>query len=226
MILNLKQSDELVASASTSGDRPWLGFQPASPDPLVERLQQGDSQAFDSLVQEYSPRLQAVARRMLTHPEDAADAVQDTFLLAYVSIHRFRGGSGIFTWLYRILVNNCLMKLRARGGRKVLSLESLNRGAGHDGDRCWPIQRLAEPRENRVEQAEARALVRSCIERLPPEHRTIIQLRDIQRLSTEQAAGVLQITCGAAKTRLHRARQALRKLLEAAGGDAALFVDA
>jgi RNA polymerase sigma-70 factor (ECF subfamily) len=146
--------------------------------------------------------------------EDSADAVQDAFLSAFRSLEGFEGNSALGTWLHRILVNVCLMRLRARSRSREFRIDDLfptfdETGHHSRPDRPWEDQALA-----RLTRAEAHAHVRACIDRLPDPYREILVLRDIEELDTEQTARHLDIKPGAVKTRLHRARQALRTLLE------------
>jgi RNA polymerase sigma-70 factor (ECF subfamily) len=180
---------------------------------FLRRLQMHDIQAFEILVERCTPRLLAVAKQFLRNSEDAADAVQDTFLLAYLSIHKFRGSSSVYTWLYRILVNACLMKLRSKSSDRSISFEQLQRNdrlGSATGD--FPVS--ARRTSCQVEAAEMKAIIHDCIAALPADYRTVILLRDIEHQSTEETARILRTTCGAVKTRLHRARQALRLLIE------------
>ena len=156
----------------------------------------------------------AVARRLLRSEEDSADAVQDAFLAAFRYLNSFEGKSTLGTWLHRIVVNVCLMRLRARSRMREIQIDDLLPTfdeAGHHSRqvRPWENQALA-----RLTQAEAGAHVRACIERLPDPFREILVLRDIAGLDAEETARHLGINPGAVKTRLHRARQALRRLLE------------
>ncbi|MBX7167568.1 MAG: sigma-70 family RNA polymerase sigma factor [Pirellulales bacterium] len=181
----------------------WLG-----------RLRAGDDAAYEWLVRTYGGRMLAVARRLLPDENDAADAVQDAFISAFRSIGAFAGQSQVGTWLHRIVVNACLMKLRGAKNRRPASLDELlptfdETGHHARGVRPWaagPVEQLA--------QAELQAQVRTCIDQLPEGYREILLLRDIEELDTAQAADLLGISPGAVKTRLHRARLALRALLE------------
>src|SRR5262249_33581127 len=145
--------------------------------------------------------------------EDSADAVQDAFLSAFRSLGGFEGNSALGTWLHRIVVNVCLMRLRARSrGREVrIDLLPTFDESGHHSRpvRPWEDQALA-----RLPRAETRAQIRACIDQLPEPYREVLLLRDIEELDTDQTAQQLRISRGAVKTRLHRARQALRTLLE------------
>jgi RNA polymerase sigma-70 factor (ECF subfamily) len=180
---------------------------------LIERARSGDEAACESLVCKHADRLLAVARRYLRCEEDAADAVQDAFLSAFASLHSFQGGSTLYTWLHRIVVNACLMKLRSCKADRTVSLHALlpmlhdsNRHAQTDeGDGCA---------ERPLEREELRAKVRAAIDRLPDGFRHVLLLRDIEQRSTIETARRLGLSRGAVKTRLHRARQALRSLLE------------
>jgi RNA polymerase sigma-70 factor (ECF subfamily) len=186
----------------------------ADDGPLLARLRSGDDAAYALLVRQNMPRLLAVARRMLRSEEDARDAVQDAFLQAFRGIRGFEGGSRLSTWLHRILINACLMKLRSRGRRPEESIEELLPRFYEDGHRidlgpAWRTEGL-DP----VEQSEIRRLVREGIDRLPDIYRNVLLLRDIEGLSTEETAQMLDVKIDTVKVRLHRARQALRALLD------------
>jgi RNA polymerase sigma-70 factor (ECF subfamily) len=190
----------------------------------LARLRAGDESACDALVCEYGGRMLAVARRMLRSEEDAADAVQDAFLSAFASIHRFRGSSSLYTWLHRIVVNACLMRLRSRNRRSEVSLDSLLPAFDQFGARSRPIATRAEQAPERLERVETRATVRSCIDQLPDDYRAILLLRDIEELDTDETAKRLGLSQANVKTRLHRARQALRTRLLPKLTDGALTV--
>ena len=189
---------------------------PAAPDEsaLVARLRAGDEKAYAELVRAHGGRLLAVARRMLHHEEDARDAVQEAFLSAFRAIDGFEGGARLSTWLHRIVVNAALMRLRTRRRKPEGSIEDLLPGFLEDGHIAHPAEPWRELPEDEVGGAELRRLVLAKIHELPESHRNVLLLRDIEGLDTEEAARALGIAPGAVKTRLHRARQALRGLLE------------
>jgi len=168
---------------------------------------------FELLVRNYSGRLVSVAERLLGCEQDAAEAVQDAFLSAFASRHTFHGHSTVYTWLYRIVVNACLMKIRSRPRAKTVSLDELlptfDDAARPSGPVEWRPRAANDP-----EREESRAVVRACIDELPDSYRTIVWLRDIEQFDTQETARRLGLSPGAVKTRLHRARQALRTLLE------------
>jgi RNA polymerase sigma-70 factor (ECF subfamily) len=179
---------------------------------LLSRLRAGEAAAFEELVRAETGRLLAVTRRILPTEEDARDAVQDAFLFAFRSLDRFQGHARLSTWLHRIAVNAALMKLRTRRRKHEESLEPLLPTYLDDGHHAERFAQWDDPVE-KIEQAENKALVRRLIGELPDAYRTVLLLRDIEGLDTEETAKVLDTTPNAVKVRLHRARQALRTLL-------------
>jgi RNA polymerase sigma-70 factor (ECF subfamily) len=183
---------------------------------LIARLRRREEGAFELLVRENGARLLAVCRRFLRSEEDARDALQDAFVSAFRSLDRFEGGSRLSTWLHRICVNACLMKLRSRRRRPEEAIEDLLPKFLEDGHAAVPSAPWEGSVEALLERAETRALVRSAIDRHPESYRTVLLLRDIEELDTDETARVLEVSSNAVKIRLHRARQALRELLDPA----------
>ena len=181
---------------------------------LLERIRAGDERACEALVRHHGRRMLAVARRFLRTEEDSADAVQDAFLSAFRSLESFEGNSALGTWLHRIVVNVCLMRLRARSRSREVRIDDLLPTFDETGHHSHPVRPWEDDALARLTRAETRAHVRACIDRLPDPYREVLVLRDIEELDTEQTAQQLGINPGAVKTRLHRARQALRSLLE------------
>lgn len=190
-----------------------LGATQSDDGALVSRLRAGDEDAFELVVRTYSGRLLAVTRRILCNDEDARDAVQDALLSAFRSLERFEGGSLLSTWLHRIAVNAALMRLRTRRRKPEEPIENLLPVFKDDGHHQETFASWTEPVDVAMTRAENRTLVRNCIEQLPESYRTVLVLRDIEELDTEEAARALGISGNAVKIRLHRARQALRTLL-------------
>ncbi|MBW2282430.1 MAG: sigma-70 family RNA polymerase sigma factor [Deltaproteobacteria bacterium] len=182
---------------------------------LVARLRAGEDAAYEELVRSYGGRLLAVARRFLRVEEDARDAVQDAFISAFRAIDRFEGDSRISTWLHRIVVNASLMKLRSRQRKPETSIEELLPRFLDDGHFADPPTEWQQTAERALQRRQTRERVREAIDRLPDSYRTVLLLRDIEGLDTAEAAEVLQVSANAVKIRLHRARQALRKLIDA-----------
>jgi len=181
---------------------------------LLARLRAGDDAAYEWLVRTHSGRLLAVARRFLRSEEDARDAVQEAFVNAFRSIDRFEGGSLLSTWLHRIVVNACLMRLRSRRRKPEERIDDLLPRYLDDGHAAAPTGPWRPDVGHRLEQAEVRQQVRAAIDRLPDSYRTVLLLRDIEEFDTDEAAEALGISRAAVKTRLHRARQALREQLD------------
>jgi RNA polymerase sigma-70 factor, ECF subfamily len=181
---------------------------------LLEAVRAGDEGACEALVRQHGGRMLAVARRFLRTEDDSADAVQDAFLAAFRSLDGFEGNSALGTWLHRIVVNVCLMRLRARSRSREVRIDDLLPTFDETGHHSHPVRPWEDDALARLTRAETRAHVRACIDRLPDPYREVLLLRDIEELDTEQTAQHLGINPGAVKTRLHRARQALRSLLD------------
>lgn len=186
---------------------------------IVEGMRAGDDRAFEWLVRDYVGPLQAVAFRLLQNQADADDAVQEAFLSAYRNFEGFRADARLGTWLHRIVVNAALGRLRKRKrrpdhGADVVDVSELLPRFTEAG---YP-ERFHEPWVHPVEElatrAETREQVRQMIDKLPDNYRTVLILRDIEELDTQATAELLGLTPGTVKVRLHRARQALRNLLE------------
>lgn len=180
---------------------------------LVEGLRSGDDEAFETLVRTYGGRMLAVARRLLRNEQDAQDVVQAAYLSAFRSVGQFDGRCQVATWLHRIVVNTALMRMRSRRRKPEASLDDLLPSFQEDGHHVEQFSDWAARADDLIERAQTRAAVRACIDRLPGNYREVLILRDIEELSTEEAAQLLSLTPTAVKVRLHRARQALSTLL-------------
>ena len=187
---------------------------PTAEAALAARLKAGDAAAFETLVREHGPRLLAVIRRYLPEESDAHDALQDAFLSAFKAMGTFEGGSRLSTWLHRIAVNAALMRLRTARRRPACSMEDLLPKFDETGHHQVAPATWDEPAAGGMEREETLRTVRSCIEQLPEMFREVIVMRDIEGLDTAATAEALGMTEAAVKTRLHRARQALRALLD------------
>jgi RNA polymerase sigma-70 factor (ECF subfamily) len=181
---------------------------------LLDELRAGSAAAYERLVRENAPRVLGVARRLLRSDEDARDVVQDTFLSAFRHIGDFDGNARLASWLHKIAVNAALMKMRAKRRRPEESIEELLPKFLADGNHEREPSPWALGGEAAIASAEVRKAVRRAIDELPDLYRDIVLLRDIEDFSTEEAAHALGITIPAAKTRLHRARLALRERLD------------
>lgn len=181
---------------------------------LMDGLRRDSPESYERLVKTYGGRMLAVARRLTRNEEDARDCVQVAFLQAFQNISRFEQRSSLATWLHRIVVNAALMKLRSRERRPETSLDDLMPHFDQSGLRIESESGIQVPLETLLENQETRELVRRAIDGLPVNYRNVLMLRDIEEYDTETTAELLGLTPGAVKTRLHRARTALKTLLE------------
>jgi len=185
---------------------------------IVAGMRAGDSRAFEQLIRAHIGPLRSVALRLLQHPDDADDAIQEAFLSAFRNFDSFRGDAKLGTWLHRIVVNAALARLRkrkredARG--EVVDVHELLPRFLANGYPTHFHQPWTQTSEELASRAETREQVRRMIDKLPENYRTVLILRDIEELSTAETARMLELTSGTVKVRLHRARQALRNLLE------------
>jgi RNA polymerase sigma-70 factor, ECF subfamily len=187
---------------------------PTADDELLTRLRANDPAAAETLVRQYGGRMLAVIRRLIRAEQDAHDALQDAFLSAFKAIGQFDGRSKLGTWLHRIAVNAALMKLRSKQRRPEASIESLLPHFSEDEHQIDPPAPWAERGDEVLQAKETREIVRSSIDRLPEIYRNILILRDFEEFDTEETARLLNVNNSVVKTRLHRARQALRTLLD------------
>ncbi len=199
----MRQAPQSAAAAAAELDE----------EKLLAGLRAGDDAAYETLLRLYSGRMLSVARRFMGSEEDAREAVQEAFVSAFRAMDRFEGDSKVSTWLHRIVVNACLMKLRTRRRKPEESIDDLLPRFAENGhlelsSAGW------DGADRLIERQETRTLVRRAIEQLPDAYRTVLLLRDIEEFDTEQTAEALGLTKAAVKTRLHRARQALRQLLD------------
>ncbi len=181
---------------------------------LLERLRDGDEAAFEFLVRTHGGRLLAVARRILSSEEDARDAVQEAFVSAFKALTSFNGTARISTWLHRITVNAALMKVRSRSRRPETPIEDLLPAFQPDGHHEQQFAQWAEPVDVTLARHQTAARVREAIALLPEPYRTVLMLRDIEEMDNGEVAALLGVTPNAVKIRLHRARLALRTLID------------
>jgi RNA polymerase sigma-70 factor (ECF subfamily) len=172
---------------------------------LVQRARSGDRDAFEELVRRHADHLYAVVVRFVADGAEAEEVTQEAFLRAWRSIGRFEGRSRFFTWLYRIGINEAKRRARRRPPVPVLSLDDEPIPEAPD----W-----SETPEARLRQHDLRRVLEGAIRALPIEYRAPIVLRDVEGLSTQEAAEVMELGEAAFKSRLHRARLAVRRALD------------
>lgn len=181
---------------------------------LVVAMKRGEDAAYEQFVRQFGPRLLAVAKRILRDENAAQDAFQEAMVSALRNIESFEGNAKLSTWMHRIVVNAALMRLRKQKRLSEVSIDATVPGFKDDGHRqdagpAWERQPIDDIRQDEREQ-----WVHEAIARLPETHRGILLMRDIEQMTTSETAAALKITEGAVKVRLHRARQALRELLD------------
>jgi RNA polymerase sigma-70 factor (ECF subfamily) len=201
-----------VASRPESRDEPAVPHRTSLADQdLVTRTIGGDGRAFAVIVERYQDRLHNAIFRLVGSTEDARDLLQDAFVKAYENLEGFRGGSSLYTWLFRIAVNTALSHRRKRKWTHVgLGPASDDDSAAESG---WPDPAAPDPADP-IMAAETEAAVQQALSALDEEHRTVVVLRDIQHCDYREMAEILGVPSGTVKSRLHRARLMLRDKLK------------
>jgi RNA polymerase sigma-70 factor, ECF subfamily len=178
---------------------------------LVRAAKQGDVSAFEQLVKRYDRNIFRIAQHITQNREDAEDVVQDAFLKAYENLEQFQGNSKFYTWLVRIAVNESLMKLRRRKTSKTVSMDE--DVETEEGSMPREFADWSPNPEQQFGQSELGDILRKTIQGLPSGFRTVFVLRDVEGLSTEETAEMLDLSIPAVKSRLLRARLQLRERL-------------
>ena len=181
-------------------------------DLLVESFREGKPGAFDAIVRAHQDRVYSFCVRMLSDREDALDIAQEVFLSAYRNLSGFRGEASLSTWLLRIATNRCLNRIRQRSARAAR--EVVQGGAeGNDDSSFQPPGREEDRPDRMVETRETGKILEAAIARLDEDSRMLVILSDVEGFSYEELAGAVGIPLGTVKSKLHRARMALRKML-------------
>lgn len=178
---------------------------------LLERVKRGDKGAFDILVLKYQGRIINLVSRFVRNPTDAMDVTQDAFLKAYRALPKFRGDSAFYTWLYRIAVNTAKNYLAVQARRPSEAEEDISEIEQFEGDNT--LKDHATP-EHLLLTEEIRSTVISTIEGLPEDLRTAITLREVDGLSYEEIAAVMECPIGTVRSRIFRAREAIDRQLK------------
>ncbi len=180
---------------------------------LVKALKRKDAKAFDQLIARHGAMIYRVAIRMLGGKEEAEEVQQEALLTVYEKIETFDERSALTTWLYRIVVNAALMRLRARSRAPEISMERPGPPLTEDGRHASEVADWRVSAEDALLQQEALTILRQAIERLPEPYRVAYVLGEIERLPHQEIAKLLELTTGTVKVRLHRARLFLREAL-------------
>ena len=179
---------------------------------MIAAILAGESQRFHDLIRPYERSVYVMALSFVRDESDAEDIAQEAFLKAFRNLASFRGEAKFGTWLISITLNEARSRLRRK---KLLKLEPLEVSNDDDGSHVSPalLRDWKEIPSEALERSEMRSLLQKAVEELPPIYREIFVLRDIEELSINEAAEVLQISVASVKVRLHRARMALQKTL-------------
>ena len=179
---------------------------------IVQRVQAGEVAAFDALILKYRERVYGIIYNMTSNREDAADLTQDAFIKAFQSIHRFHAQSSFFTWLYRIAVNSTLTHLRKARLRTFFSFEKIN-----DEDKTAELVNQMTDKKGGDRELFIRELqekLNEAMMKLSIKHRTVVTLFEIEGLSHEQIAEIMDCSVGTVRSRLHYAKQLLQGELQ------------
>jgi RNA polymerase sigma-70 factor, ECF subfamily len=189
-----------------------------SDDALVERAKQKDFAAFETLIERYQDKVYRLAFRFMRNETEAKEIVQETLLSVWRKLDGFKGDSQFSSWLYRVTANAALMRLRTQRRHPEVSTEELDpsfldRGPAAYGQVTSPGDNWARRPDDELQSGELRTELQRAIDNLPEIYRTVFLIRDVDGFSTEETAEALDITVPTVKTRLHRARMALREAI-------------
>lgn len=181
---------------------------------LIRKLRERDEKAFREIVEEHGDRIYNLTYRMLGNREEAEDVSQEVFITVFKSIDSFRGDSKLSTWLYRIAVNHCKNRIKylARRHDRDQSEYEEELMREHAAGAATAPNPAPRP-DKQLEGVELEQIMQRCIALLEEEHRLVIVLRDVEDLSYEEICAITNLPTGTVKSRLHRARLALKKMM-------------
>jgi RNA polymerase sigma-70 factor (ECF subfamily) len=191
---------------------------PLSDEALVARARAKDEAAFEELVARYEDKLYRLAMRFVRNETDAQEILQDAFLSAWRNLPTFEGRAQFGSWMYRVTVNAALMLLRSRNRHPEIGVDevepnALNEAVAESGQLMRSNNNWSQRPDDQLQSDELRRYIQSSVDALPEGLRTVFLLRDVEELSTEDTAELLALSVPAVKTRLHRARLALREAI-------------
>lgn len=199
--------ERLVAKRLPSDSRVW------KEEDVVAALKREDPAAFALLLAKHGVMLYRVAAGIMGRLGEAEDVVQDALLTVFGKIHTFDERSALTTWLYRIVVNTALMRLRSKARAHEVSVELAGPPLTEEGHHAREVADWADSAEDRLLRREALSLMRKSIESLPATYRAVYVLAEIEGLSHQEISRLLEIPVATTKVRLHRARLFLREVL-------------
>ena len=206
-------AEPVIRKRSNESEAPSTGAAPGVPDEasLVKRARQGDLGAYDELVRRYQERIYSTVYHMTANHEDANDLAQEAFIKAFQALKSFKGGSSFYTWVYRIAVNKTINFLKQRKNKAHMSLDDLDFNAEHDPDLVALISEKTPRRE--INLAELHEKLNEAMLKLSEPHRLVVTLHDVQGLSHEEIAEIMECNIGTVRSRLFYARQQLQAYL-------------
>jgi RNA polymerase sigma-70 factor (ECF subfamily) len=190
------------------------GLKSLPDEELVKRVLAGDTALYEVIMRRHNQLLYRVVRSILPNDEESEDVMQDAYVRAYEHLNQFAGRAQFRTWLTRIAVHEALARIR-----RIRRFSSPAGGENHDGDDMDFFAAPARSPEQQVQNAELRELLEQAIGQLPESYRCVFMLRDVEEISIEEVAGTLDLSEGTVKVRLHRARRALRRIVQKRAGN-------
>jgi RNA polymerase sigma-70 factor (ECF subfamily) len=178
---------------------------------LVERARAGDLEAYDQLVRRYQERIYSTVYHMTANHEDANDLAQESFIKAFQALSSFKGGSSFYTWVYRIAVNKTINFLKQRKNRSQLSLNDLDLNAENDPDLVALVSENTPRRDAGLSELQEK--LNTAMQKLSDHHRLVVTLHDVQGMSHEEIAKIMDCNVGTVRSRLFYARQQLQAYL-------------
>ena len=178
---------------------------------LVRRARRGDLAAYDELVRRYQERIYATIYHMTSNHEDANDLAQEAFIKGFHALKSFKGGSSFYTWVYRIAINKTINFLKQRKNKMQMSLDDLDFNAEHDPDLVALISEKTPRRD--ISMNELQEKLNEAMQKLSESHRLVVTLHDVQGLSHEEIAKIMDCNIGTVRSRLFYARQQMQAYL-------------
>jgi RNA polymerase sigma-70 factor, ECF subfamily len=180
---------------------------------LLERLRKGSPEAVSELLRLFQGKIFNLAMSILKNESDAEEATQDVFMTVIRKADTFKGNSALYSWMYRICVNTCLMRLRGKRRNDTVSIEEFMPVFTEEGMHASPMDDWSKEVERKALNEELGQMIRKFTDQLSEKYKVVFVLSDVEGLSNEETAQILGLTVPAVKSRLHRARLYLREQL-------------
>jgi len=180
---------------------------------LLEELRKGSPEAVEALFERFHGKIYGLAMSILKNESDAEEAAQDVFLTVFRKADTFQGNSALYSWIYRICVNACLMRLRGKRRQETVSIEEFMPVFTEEGKHAGSVEAWGKEVERKMLNKELGQVIRKFTEDLSEKYRVVFVLSDVEGLSNEETAQILGLSVPAVKSRLHRARLYLRERL-------------